>query len=89
MKSLKSFIIFLIAVVFVCILITMNAKAADGEKVFTAKCVSCHSLELALKKQYDQKKWASTIDRMKGFGLKITGNEASAVAEFLASKEKK
>ncbi|WP_265823639.1 cytochrome c family protein [Geovibrio ferrireducens] len=89
MKSLKSFIIFLIVVISVCILITVNAKAADGEKVFTSKCAGCHSLELALKKQYDQKKWASTIDRMKGFGLKITGSEASAVAEFLASKENK
>ncbi|MGE4497502.1 MAG: hypothetical protein AB7E48_06440 [Deferribacterales bacterium] len=86
---MKSFIIFLIVVVSVCILITVNAKAADGEKIFISKCAGCHSLELALKKQYDRKKWVSTIDRMKGFGLKITGSETSAVAEFLASKENK
>lgn len=86
---MKSFIIFLIVVVSVCILITVNAKAADGEKVFISKCAGCHSLELALKKDYDQKKWVSTVERMKGFGLKINSSETSAVAEFLTSREKK
>jgi len=58
--------------------------ASGGEKLFYEKCVSCHGSSLSLNKTKSKSQWVQTVKRMKKHGLKVSGSQSKAIAEFLS-----
>lgn len=63
------------------------AAQSGGEKIFYSKCAGCHSTALPLSKKKSQDEWSKTIDKMKHYGMSISGSESDAVASFLAGRK--
>ncbi len=57
---------------------------AAAQALFEAKCVSCHSLDRALRKSKDRERWEKSVARMKRYasGL-ISDQDAGTIVEYL------
>lgn len=59
---------------------SMAVYMSDGEKMYVAKCSSCHSV--IAPGDHDEEEWRLYIDK---YGKKMTGEEKQIVLEYLAT----
>ncbi len=57
-------------------------EMSDGEKLYLAKCSSCHNI--IAPSRYDKEKWRLHIDK---YGEKMTAEEKRRVLQYLTDSE--
>ncbi len=76
----------LFAAVGLCTLVygchNMAAKMTYGERLYRAKCSSCHNI--IAPSQFDQVTWQLYIDK---YGEKLTNQEKETLLQYLAGSE--
>lgn len=82
----------LCVLIMLCVSSFAIASERAGKDIFKETCGKCHSLERALSKTKNLKAWKRTTTRMSRYieqsGGVITGEEADAIAEYLADRGK-
>lgn len=64
-----------------------NIGSADGEDVFKANCLTCHSLRyIQMQPAFPRKTWEKTVDKMiKNFGAPIADSTAKTIVDYLVA----
>ncbi len=60
---------------------------AQGEEVFKANCLTCHSLRyIQMQPSFQRKTWEKIVDKMiKNFGAPIPDSSAKVIVNYLAA----
>lgn len=61
-----------------------EAAALDGEALVQERCTVCHTAERIDNASKTAEEWASTVDRMIGYGAQLNDAERQAVIDYLA-----
>ena len=61
-----------------------STPAADPAALFENTCAGCHELEQATATPMDLDGWRATVERMIGYGAKLSPEQADAVVRYLA-----
>ncbi|MDH4124479.1 MAG: PQQ-binding-like beta-propeller repeat protein [Gammaproteobacteria bacterium] len=57
---------------------------AEGKEIVTSTCGNCHSLGLVIATGRSADDWSQTIDRMRGLGAYIAGDDGTTIQRYLA-----
>jgi len=65
----------------------VNLPYAEGEELFTARCITCHSLRyIQMQPDFPEKTWQKIVDKMvKSFGAPISDSDSKAIVEYLVA----
>ena len=60
---------------------------AEGAELFTAHCITCHSLRyIQMQPDFSEKTWQKIVDKMiKSFGAPITEADSKAIVKYLVA----
>ena len=61
------------------------SEVDEGVTLIRRNCSGCHTLERV--KYYKVGDWELIVEQMRGYGLKITNNEADTIIEYLESEK--
>ena len=63
---------------------TEEPAVAEGELLLEERCTACHTLARVESAQKTRDAWASTVDRMIGYGAQLSDAERTVVIDYLA-----
>lgn len=63
---------------------TVEPTVAEGEVLLQERCTACHTLARVESAQKTRDAWASTADRMIGYGAQLSDAERVVVIDYLA-----
>ncbi len=64
---------------------TPEPVEADGEVLLEERCVDCHGLGRVTDVQKSREGWESTVERMVGYGARLTEDETSVLIDYLVA----
>jgi hypothetical protein len=80
------------AVVLMAVLLRGGAVRADetqlpddpAKDMLLKNCVDCHNIDVVIGKRQNSADWKSTIARMSGYGINMSGDEIDRLTDYLA-----
>jgi cytochrome c5 len=67
--------------------VAVNLPYAEGEELFQANCITCHTLRyIEMQPNFSEKAWTKIVDKMvKSFGAPISDSAAKVIVKYLVS----
>jgi len=62
------------------------SAALDGNALINERCTVCHTRDRIDQAQKTPEQWAATVDRMIGYGARLSPEERQAVLDYLSSR---
>jgi cytochrome c2 len=59
---------------------------STGPSLLENKCASCHALSMVTAQKKTPEDWEATLERMKGYGVVLTGDESEILHHFLTEE---
>lgn len=65
---------------------TDAAAVAEGEAVYKAACLTCHTDDLAAQQRLSRAAWMREVDKMVRWGARVTDAQKAPLAEYLTAR---
>jgi outer membrane biosynthesis protein TonB len=62
---------------------TAEPAAPQGQVLLEERCTECHTLSRVENAQKSRQEWATTVDRMIGYGAQISDSERAVLLDYL------